>query len=504
MPVIKVPLAEPQFNIKKDIADITLSAGETYDMSQHIRGKDAEISDSTVLGLNSSVATYSHDTKLITGVATGTSQGLTYRINRTFGDMSDTAGNIIEFGADPTGVNDSTVAIQAAMDADGAVYIPNGDFKVSSTITISKPKLIYCMGDRGVRSRNDYFYQGGLFRRQTSNTDEEAPRLIATTELQPMILITSDQVRWYGGCLDIATGMGFGASQATVAFNEGICVKVQAQTGFTGGGFYRTKLIGGGFPATQFVAGLGAGGPQGVVFEFNGRPADARICHYDLEDMDARGFWRAYATDATVSNQKCFGNVVEIWDLDCVVRAIEDHATTNSRFKYRHQGRRVFANTTQRDTVPAIYFAKNDNACHELFPVDFTTLSQTFDHGTYWQNLKSVQTDGKVVFPLRGLYDFEGLSIGQILTAAKCRTELVQFDDTGASSAGYFRLKRPTQTEIANASDRVNTRNKHAGSIIFQATGTLRPLVALGSSPTDRWVRFDYDAGDSATYIQPS
>lgn len=51
--------------------------------------------------------------------------------------------NILDFGADPTGVADSTSAIQAALNTMQPVFIPQGTFKVTSTLTLNngQPKI---------------------------------------------------------------------------------------------------------------------------------------------------------------------------------------------------------------------------------------------------------------------------------------------------------------------------------------------------------------------------
>lgn len=46
--------------------------------------------------------------------------------------------NILDYGADPTGVADSTAAIQAAVNAGKSVFIPAGTFKITAPITLSQ------------------------------------------------------------------------------------------------------------------------------------------------------------------------------------------------------------------------------------------------------------------------------------------------------------------------------------------------------------------------------
>lgn len=46
--------------------------------------------------------------------------------------------NILDYGADPTGVADSTAAIQAAVNAGKSIFIPAGTFKVTASIILSQ------------------------------------------------------------------------------------------------------------------------------------------------------------------------------------------------------------------------------------------------------------------------------------------------------------------------------------------------------------------------------
>lgn len=53
--------------------------------------------------------------------------------------------NVLDFGADPTGVADSTAAIQAAINSSAgflAVYFPTGTYKITSQITISNDRVM--------------------------------------------------------------------------------------------------------------------------------------------------------------------------------------------------------------------------------------------------------------------------------------------------------------------------------------------------------------------------
>jgi hypothetical protein len=66
------------------------------------------------------------------------------------------------------------------------------------------------------------------------------------------------------------------------------------------------------------------------------------------------------------------------------------------------------------------------------------------------------------------------------------------------STAGYIQLRTATTSQIASATDSVNTVGKAAGTIVFNTTlGTLK--IATGATATSTWV----DA-DGTTAVTPS
>lgn len=60
----------------------------------------------------------------------------------TFSLISGAPANVLDFGADPTGVNDSTSAINAAIAASQIVYFPQGQYKIGSSINWTNQWLI--------------------------------------------------------------------------------------------------------------------------------------------------------------------------------------------------------------------------------------------------------------------------------------------------------------------------------------------------------------------------
>ena len=81
-------------------------------------------------------------------------QGGTGAVARTTASKLQESVSVLDFGADPTGVSDSTTAIQAAITAcqssGAALYIPTGTYKITSSLSITSKIKIY--GDGNQRS----------------------------------------------------------------------------------------------------------------------------------------------------------------------------------------------------------------------------------------------------------------------------------------------------------------------------------------------------------------
>ena len=78
--------------------------------------------------------------------------------------------NVLDFGADKTGVADSTAAIQAAIDAaytsnNKTVYVPNGVYKLTDRITITQGVMVVGEGSQG--SNESY---GTVFKHYSNNS----------------------------------------------------------------------------------------------------------------------------------------------------------------------------------------------------------------------------------------------------------------------------------------------------------------------------------------------
>ena len=68
--------------------------------------------------------------------------------------------NVLDFGADPTGVNDSSSAIQAALNLAGRVYIPQGAYKCLTTLVVKNRTFLFGDGNTTQQAATIISYQG--------------------------------------------------------------------------------------------------------------------------------------------------------------------------------------------------------------------------------------------------------------------------------------------------------------------------------------------------------
>jgi hypothetical protein len=68
--------------------------------------------------------------------------------------------NVLDFGADPTGADDSTAAIQAAIDAGYDVFFPDGNYKIEGSLTLKN--FVRLLGNYGLINTNLVDNNGGV------------------------------------------------------------------------------------------------------------------------------------------------------------------------------------------------------------------------------------------------------------------------------------------------------------------------------------------------------
>lgn len=102
----------------------------------------------------------------------------------TYAMISGAPVNVLDYGADPTGIDDSTDAIQAAVDATsygGNIYFPAGQYKLTDEIRLTQPITVIGNGPgqpfggvSGAALDGSYIYQ--------SNTTKNAFTLVASLD----------------------------------------------------------------------------------------------------------------------------------------------------------------------------------------------------------------------------------------------------------------------------------------------------------------------------------
>ena len=104
--------------------------------------------------------------------------------------ISGASANVLDFGADPTGVADSKDPIQAALNSQDAVYFPAGTYRISGGLLYNSNNFIYGDGDASVIRLDN-----------NTNANMFFPNITLGTEVSPTN-VSVDNVSFKDICLD--------------------------------------------------------------------------------------------------------------------------------------------------------------------------------------------------------------------------------------------------------------------------------------------------------------
>jgi len=430
-------------------------------------------------------------------------------------DYADMPGNIENFGAvrnDITAAAANTVAINAALASNYTVFIPGGDFYHDATLFITKPKIVYCLGKEGAYTRLNYSRKDAPTRWERFDGPHpgEASRLIATNILKPAVHIQSDQVHFYGGAIDVASDYNYPGESWSGTFNpattdndidigglvdnDSICVIVDAQTGFTGGGLYNVSLMGGGRQSVLYTNSSTTTMPRGLIFRYNGRPSDARIINFHVE-ITSGSCWNTYESDVKTGTQKCSNNFIKTW-VQSAPRTMYEQAGTNNVFFGHHQSAACLS-LADRDIVASHYFSSPGNIIHMGPQVDFNGNGPSVVG--HYNNAKGNQLEASTVIePRIGSAPYVKAILGpngEFRTGVINETHIHEFpDNSNASWAPAGTDLDISGDDVGDANNVVNLHNKQQGTEVF-ITGSGAPgrvsVIASGPNPTDPWYFID-------------
>ena len=258
-------------------------------------------------------------------------------------------GNVINFGADPTGAADSSTAFQNAMDSVHAVYIPPGKYLLLSTVTITRPKIVYCFGGHYVRPS------------YSIDDDEEAEVRIYTTNDVDLFSIQSEQVWFHGGTYDLSSIPN--PTTTIAAFHIPIIcngdLAGHTDYGGWGGGLLNVNVRG----ERDHLRDSDGAGATGVHYDFaNQTTIWAYVTHHKV-----KGEFRnlRYAIRATEKNPgyNQWANNCD-WDVECqaVKTAVYNGSINSTDMRVWHQGFHMFSTLAYANATPSIYI-RNAGGC---------------------------------------------------------------------------------------------------------------------------------------------
>lgn len=214
--------------------------------SKQISGTNYQETSSTVItfvdGLNvGDVVDFCTATPINTNTVTAAQvmydEGCAGSVSRSVEAKLQEYVSVLDFGADPTGVTDSTAAIQAALDCGGigsTIYVPKGEYYIDGTLTKYPGQII--QGD-GWSTSVGYAVDGGSVLVQHSTSDVNFIQILGTSD--------NDQ-KERGGLRDIAlvcntassaVGTGYDATYARQQYLNNVFI-----AGFRTGLYYGPQV----------------------------------------------------------------------------------------------------------------------------------------------------------------------------------------------------------------------------------------------------------------------
>lgn len=372
-------------------------------------------------------------------------------------------GNVLWFGADPTGATDSSAAFQAAVDSDYPVYVPPGKYLVNTTITISKPKLLY-LGQRGIRT----YLDGGNGYLDTLVAGEQV-RLIKTANTD-YFSIRCEQVYGYGGCFD---------TQAVTDYDKAVLHYPIVTNGNLTGGTGDYGGWAGGWDGMMYLGYLAAAHDDGAnvihLDTTNSEVNFAYLYFHEWKNIHVWGAKRALYAPARVSEYNQSLNNCFI-DVQCngVKQAIFNESVSRLSARVRHQARHVFTSQALADASPSIHSTMA--LC--VWDCDFYDFAKAASGGAY-TNEYSFDIDAD---DSSNRYDVVKGNINGawVLDLTNCIPAEGSNYQSGIAVA--------SSNNLADVDFFINSSGiKREGYCVFNAD-TNKPVYASGSASTDVWV----------------
>ena len=399
-------------------------------------------------------------------------------------------GNILNFGADPTGVNDSAPAIQEAVNSSYPVYVPAGDYRMDSTVSISIAKTIRCETP-GILTG----YVGPDGEVDPDTVGEQA-RFLPTTNSH-VFQIDAQNVKFWGGCVDMQNVSGYNKAafycpanaNSITTPNRGLGWVIEIEKVAVIGNYSELRDQTDTDPSNIV-------GAMGVYMDMsNATQVNGYWTHgiFDIQGAGCDVLWYQNPRNATLNN---WTNThwVKTKAIDCR-RSIFDFAGHNSYYWCDHDAGPVFPNQTVADAIGAFRIG---NGFGLTSPIqcrfnDFDT-GLSGDYGSYYHNTKTFDFTGANFYILDHPSEDDldrAISLGSPGSRFGINSERY-------SQTGRLVLPRFTNTQLSDASHEVNTLIKPQGGMVIDSTNN-RVMFANGSNATSQWL--DADGANAITPV---
>jgi len=377
-------------------------------------------------------------------------------------------GNVINFGADPTGSSDSTAAIQGALDSDYAVFVPPGTYRLDSGLSINKPKLIECFGG----SIETGYIELGSATPAVDALVAEQVRFNITGNFNA-VTYESDQVYWHGGCFDCQSVSNY---DKAIFFLPARWVTENSDDP-VGWGFGVQGVTGIG-PSNAVRAGTAS--PTLVELRFIDQEVRWSQFYHGIFDLRALGMHYAYHHTAKNPDGVNFPQATNSHEIRVQCRdtkvAVKDSGSNDCWWRIQHLAGPIFDSQAEADATASIQLVD------ERHRLDYTVFNY-FDRGgsgSEWHNSKTfdISGAGQIMRPSQDALDRAIYIAPQMVT--------IEHNLNDYGERGGLVLRNATAADLSDVNSDINQNGKQQGSIVYvsdwDTNGDGVPIVVSGSS----------------------
>lgn len=366
-------------------------------------------------------------------------------------------GSANRYGADPTGLVDSAPAFQTAVASNYEVTAVGGNYLMSSTVVISKPKIL----DFGLSTQTGFDGGNG----QPAYDIGEQVRFMLVTDIN----VFEIQVGWVkgrGGCFDL---------QGVAAPTKAVFYYPAVSNGRSSGGVGDYAGWGGGWTNFTVLGNLGAlptgTGADAIFFDFANQSVNNAYWTTLKFQGQISGANRAFYANAKNGAITQWSNSISLdLGVNSCKQSVVNETVNWMEVKIVHQSDNIFGTQLLADAQPSVYFR---NSTANTFDCVFWDFGTGLQGSTYANEFD---------------YDVLDSSDRNLSFKEPISDHAIQFEATFFQSSVGYTDRRTSSNQLNDISHVVNTTSRKTEGFCVFNENTNVPVWATGATAGSVWV----------------